>query len=231
VKISRRIVLIPACALVVVVGAWYGALWHPAQKHLATLRTEQVAAANNLVTLQVQVSALKAEQKQLPKDKKALRDLNALIPADPGLDQLIKVIDNAANEAGVSLTSLGTPPPSGWGAPPSATGAATTGPQIMSINVGFQGSDRGVLQFVTDLDAAPRLFVVDSFDLNSVPGASATPRTTPVAGATSTPVTSVPAAQGTSGGAGTGTANTYSMSITAFYVSGASNDPVFPGSA
>jgi len=231
VKISRRIVLITACALVVVVGAWYGALWHPAQKHLATLRTEQVAAANNLVTLQVQVSALKAEQKQLPKDKKALRDLDALIPADPGLDQLIKVIDNAANQAGVSLTSLGTPPPSGWGAPPSATGAATTGPQIMSINVGFQGSDRGVLQFVTDLDAAPRLFVVDSFDLNSVPGASATPRTTPVAGATSTPVTSVPAAQGTSGGAGTGTANTYSMSITAFYVSGASNDPVFPGSA
>lgn len=231
-KISRRIVLITACALVVVVGAWYGALWHPAQKHLATLRTEQVAAANNLITLQLQVSALKAEQKQLPKDKKALRDLNALIPADPGLDQLIKVIDNAANEAGVSLTSLGTPPPSGWGAPPSATGAATAGPQIMSINVGFQGSDRGVLQFVSDLDAAPRLFVVDSFDLNSVPGASAKPGTTPIAGATSTaPVTSVPAAQGTSGGAGTGTANTYSMSITAFYVSGASNDPVFPGSA
>jgi hypothetical protein len=102
----------------------------------------------------------------------------------------------------------------------------------MNINVGFQGSDRGVLQFVTDLDAAPRLFVVDSFDLNSVPAASAKPGTAPVAGATSTaPVTSVPAAQGASGSAATSGANTYSMSITAFYVSGASNDPVFPGSA
>ena len=214
------------------VGAWYGALWRPAQKHLATLRTEQVAAADNLVTLQAQVNALKAEQKQLPKDKKALSALNALVPADPGLDQLIKVIDNAANEAGVSLTSLGTPPPSGWGAAPSATGAAATGPQIMSINVGFQGSDRSVLRFVTDLDAAPRLFVVDSFDLNSVPGASATPGTSPLASATGTaPVGSVPAGQATSGGAGTATANTYSMSISAFYVSGASNDPVFPGNA
>jgi Tfp pilus assembly protein PilO len=207
VNTTRRIALITLSALILVVGVWYGALWRPAEKHLATLRAQQVLAANNVLTLQAQADALRAQQKQLPQDKVALAKLAAAIPADPGLDQLIKVIDNAAGEAGVSLTSLGTPPPSGWGTSgPSSAAAQGPGPQDMTISVGFQGSDRGMLQFVTDLDSEARLFVVDSFSLNSAPRAS-----------------------GPSSSTGSAGASTYSVTVTAFYVSGASNNPVFPG--
>lgn len=206
-KMTRRVVLITLCALVLVVGVWYGALWRPAEKHLATLRSQQTTAADNVLALQFRVGALRAEQKQLPKEKRALAELEAAIPADPGLDQLIKVIDSAANKAGVSLTSLGTPPPSGWGTTAAST-APGPGPQDMTVNVGLQGSDRSILQFVTALGSEPRLFVVDSFSLNSAPGAS-----------------------GASGTAGPATTSTYSVTVSAFYLSGASNNPVFPGNA
>jgi Tfp pilus assembly protein PilO len=206
---TRRIALITLGALVIVVGAWYGALWRPAEKHLATLRSEQTVAASNVMTLQAQADALRTEQKQLPKDRLELSKLQTAIPDGPSLDQLIKVIDNAAREAGVSLTSLATPAPAGWGSSGATSSVAPSpGPQDFQVSVGLDGSDRGVLQFVTDLDSQPRLFVVDSFSLNSAPG-------------------SVAAA----GAAAPATAGAYSVGVTAFYVSAASNNPVFPGPA
>ncbi len=138
--ITRRIALITLGALVIVVGAWYGALWRPAQKHLATLRSEQTVAANNVMTLQAQADALRGEQKQLPKDRVELSQLQAAIPNGPSLDQLIKVIDNAAHQAGVSLTSLATPAPAGWGTNGAASSAATgPGPQDFQVGVGLSG--------------------------------------------------------------------------------------------
>ncbi|MGP8208946.1 MAG: hypothetical protein ACLQVK_23330 [Acidimicrobiales bacterium] len=210
--ITRRIALITLGALVIVVGAWYGALWRPAQKHLATLRSEQTVAANNVMTLQAQADALRGEQKQLPKDRVELSQLQAAIPNGPSLDQLIKVIDNAAHQAGVSLTSLATPAPAGWGTNGAASSAATgPGPQDFQVGVGLSGSDRGVLQFVTDLDSQPRLFVVDSFSLNSAPGSTAA-ATAATAAAPATP-------------------GAYTVSVTAFYISATANNPVFPGPA
>lgn len=202
--LTRRIALITLGALVIVVGAWYGALWRPAEKHLATLRSEQTTAANNVMTLQAQADALRGEQKQLPKDRVELSQLRAAIPNGPSLDQLIKVVDNAAHEAGVSLTSLATPPPAGWGASGLSTSAAPgPGPQDMQVNVGLEGSDRGVLQFITDLDSQPRLFVVNSFNLDS-DGAPAAASVAP---------------------------GSYTVSVDVFFISAASNNPVFPGPA
>jgi Tfp pilus assembly protein PilO len=203
---SRRIALITLGALVLVVGVWYGALWRPAEKHLATLRAAQVVAANNVLSLQAQADALRVQQKQLPKERAALAALEAAIPADPGLDQLIKVIDNVTNQAGVSLTSIGTPAPSGWGSSGSASAAPGPGPQSIAVGIGVQGSDVSLLRFVTDLNSASRLFVVDGFSLSSAPRAGAA-------------------------SAAASAASSYSLSVTVFYVSAASNNPVFPGHA
>jgi Tfp pilus assembly protein PilO len=209
VTLTRRIALITLGALVIVVGAWYGALWRPAEKHLATLRSEQTTAANNVMTLQAQADVLRGEQKQLPKDRVELSQLQAAIPNGPSLDQLIKVVDNAAHDAGVSLTALATPPPIGWGANgPSTSAVPGPGPQDIQVSVGLQGSDRGVLKFITDLDSQPRLFVVNSFTLDSAGSA-------PASAGAGAPV--VP--------------GTYSVSVDAFYISAVANNPVFPGPA
>ena len=207
-KLSHRIALITLVALIVVVGVWYVALWHPAQKNVATLRAQQAVAAANVMTLQAQVDNLRAEQKQLPRDRALLAKFEASIPTDPGLDQLIKVINNAVNEAGMSLTSIGTPAPSGWGVTGPAAVPTGPGPQSIAISIGVQGSDVGMLRLVTDLDSEPRLLVVNSLSLDSAPSAS-----------------------GASNGASSATSNAYSVSATAFFVSVASNNPVFPGDA
>ena len=208
------------------VGAWYGALWRPAQKHLATLRAEQVVAADNVLSFETQVDALRADQKQVPKERVALCHLDDRTgrsgpgPADQGNRQ-------RGQEAGMSLTSWVRPRrPAGDSSVGDGRGRA--GPQ--SIAVSLQGSDRSVLRFVTDLDSEPRLFVVNSFDLDSAPGASQRPGPARLAGGAGTaPVGTY--RPGSARGRRGRPANTYSVSITAFFVSEASNNPVFPGNA
>ena len=81
--ITRRIALITLGALVIVVGAWYGALWRPAQKHLATLRSEQTVAANNVMTLQAQADALRGSRNSCPRTGWSFR--NCRRPSPTGL--------------------------------------------------------------------------------------------------------------------------------------------------
>ncbi len=218
-KNTQRIALITVAALLVVVGVWYVALWRPAQSHIDSLRAQQVTAAANVETLQAQVDVLRAQERRLPAERAALVKLDEAIPADPGLDQLLKVVDNAVAEAGMTLTSIGTPPPSGWGTSGAAPSSATAGPQSITVSIGVLGSDTQMLRLVTDLNSEPRLFVVNSLTLDSLPG-SATP-------ASSAGVTTGAGTSGSSASDG----NTYSVSVTAFFVSGASNNPVFPGTA
>jgi hypothetical protein len=106
----------------------------------------------------------------------------------------------------MSLTSIGTPAPSGWGVTGPAAVPTGPGPQSIAISIGVQGSDVGMLRLVTDLDSEPRLLVVNSLNLDSAPSAS-----------------------GSSNAASSATPNAYSVSATAFFVSVASNNPVFPG--
>lgn len=219
-NVTRRLALITLGALVLVVGVWYGALWRPAEKHLSTLKAAQVVAANNVMSLQAQVGALRAAQKQLPKDRAALAALDAAIPADPGLDQLIKVINNVATQAGVSLTTIGTPAPSGWGQSGGAVAGTGPGPEDLSVSIGVQGSDVKLLQFVTDLNAAPRLFVVDGFSLTSAPRTGAVSSGSSNVSPGSSDVSS-----------GSSDVSSYSLSVTTFFVSATSNNPVFPGNA
>jgi Tfp pilus assembly protein PilO len=164
----RRVALIALGGLLVVVAGWYVVFWRAESSHLQALKAQEAKAAANVSQLDAQLSALRVLQREVPAEKAALNKLDQDIPEGPSLDQLLDVVNHAASQAGVALTAISTPEPTGWGGMASAQGTTTgPGPQSMSLSISVNGSNAGLLRFITALDSAPRLLVVDNFSLNS----------------------------------------------------------------
>lgn len=207
-KQQQRIALIALVAVVVVLGAWYAAFWRPETSHLKAAQSNQAQAAAQLTADQAQLAQLQAERPKLAAEKKTLARLVQAVPNGPSLDQLLRTISTAAHSAGVFVTAVSTPQPTGWGASASsvgatpgsasaptagpaatgstATGAASTsaastssgtaasaaapaaqGPGAVQVTVNVTGLNAHILNFITALDAQPRIYVVDSFGLQA----------------------------------------------------------------
>jgi Tfp pilus assembly protein PilO len=171
VTMMRKVALIALAGLLVVVAGWYMVFWRSESSHLKALKAQESKAAANVSQLEMQLGGLRVLQREVPAEKAALNKLNQDIPQGPSLDELLDVINRAASTAGVSLASISTPEPSGWSGAasgqtaPSASGGS--GPQTMTLSISVDGNNNGLLRFITALDSAPRLFVVDDFSLNS----------------------------------------------------------------
>jgi Tfp pilus assembly protein PilO len=168
----RRVALIGLAGLLVVVAGWYLVFWRSESAHLKALKNMEAIAANNVAQLQAQLGALRTLQREVPAERAALSKLDQDVPDGPSLDELIDVVNHAASAAGVRLISISTPSPAGWGTSSSTsaqgpTGANANGAQSMPLAVSVNGTNTGLLHFVTELDSAPRLFVVDNFSLNA----------------------------------------------------------------
>jgi len=164
----RRVALITLAGLLVVVGVWYMVFWRSETSHLKALKAQESQAAANVSQLQVQLDALKILQREVPVEKVDLSKLQQDVPEGPSLDQLVDTVNHAASAAGVTLTSIATPYPSGWGGGPSTTGPASgSGPPSMSLSISVNGNNSQLLRFITALDSEPRLYVVDNFTLDS----------------------------------------------------------------
>lgn len=169
-NLMRRVALITLAGLLVVVAGWYMVFWRSETSHLHVLKTQESKAAANVSQLEAQLAALRVLQREVPAEEAALGKLNQDVPQGPSLDELLDVITHAATVAGVTLTSISTPEPSDWGglgttSAQAATG--TSGPQAMTLSISVNTNNSGLLRFITALDSAPRLFVVDNFSLNS----------------------------------------------------------------
>jgi Tfp pilus assembly protein PilO len=194
----RNVGAVVVAGLVVVIGAWYVLFWRSETSHFRAEQQAQLQAASNVTSLESQLTALVALQKRMPTERAELAALRQDVPEGPSLDELLVAIINASTKAGVSVTSIGTPEPSGWGGSAAASGAAGGGPQSMTIPITVTASSSQVLHFISSLESSPRLFVVNEFSLNS-------------------PASSI--------GPVAGTRASTTLSVEAFYVSAASNDP------
>lgn len=170
----RKVALIALLGVLVVFAGWYMVFWRSESSHLRALKAQESKAVANVSQLEMQLGALKVLQREVPAEKAALSKLDQDIPQGPSLDELLDVVNRAATTAGVTLTSVGTPQPAGWGGSASGQGAVSgqntssgPGPQTMSLSISVNGNNAGLLRFITALDSAPRLFVVDNFSLSS----------------------------------------------------------------
>ncbi|MGN6474232.1 MAG: type 4a pilus biogenesis protein PilO [Mycobacteriales bacterium] len=169
---TRRWVIGTAIAVVVILAAGYLLLVKP-QKHKVSSLKDQASAqlqANQL--LLTQISALQAEQKQLPQQQLVLQKFAAEIPDTASEPTLIRALTETAKGAGVDLSAItpGTPTQvSAAATPGQSLGAAPAGgggplyslPLSLTVNGGYSNIE----SFFSGLEHLPRAFLVSSFNL------------------------------------------------------------------
>jgi len=165
---------IPAAAGVAAllfVVAWYLVMWAPEGKSLKAEKQAEVQAQAQVVSAQAQLAVLVKDKPKVHAEQKVLGQLVKAVPNGPSLDQLLQTVNQASFASGVTLSELGTPQPTGWGALPGATAplvpAGQTGPQSISLSVAVGGTKSQLLSFVQALDRQPRIYVVTDLSINS----------------------------------------------------------------
>ncbi|MGH3599618.1 MAG: type 4a pilus biogenesis protein PilO [Pseudonocardiaceae bacterium] len=176
---NRKIGLIAGALAVVLVAAWYLALWKPTTRQLTSARHELVTAQNDRQQASRQRIALTNEQRRLPGEKAEAAALTAAVPPDPGIDTLIDQVNQVAAASGVALHSESQSLSSA--AAPAATKSSGTASSLPSASLTFDvsGSYNQILDFVSRLQTTPRVVKVTALSLGGGGGA-----TTPSAGST-----------------------------------------------
>jgi Tfp pilus assembly protein PilO len=175
---SRRVRLgaIFAGSMIALLVVWFVTLYHPRTAQIAKSQATAVAAQSQADQLQVQVARFKAEIAAAPRLQAELQRLQDAIPNTPNLAQFILDVNDAAQEAGITISTispsapaLGTAHAVGSTATGGASGAAA--PPAIRISLSTTGTFFTLIDFINKLNAMPRLLVVDTFGLS--PGGSA----------------------------------------------------------
>lgn len=165
---NRRIPLIAGGAALLLVIIWYLMLWSPQVKNLKAAHKAHAAAVAKIANLQSQQGQLRALVKQIPADNARFAQLEAAFPNNPQLDQALNLLQQAAVESGVGVTTL-TPT-----APGSGSTAAKAGEPSIALQMSVRGNPAQVTAFLAALDALPRTVVVESVSMASGASASTT---------------------------------------------------------
>lgn len=115
-------------------------------------------------TLQAEITGLKHESNNEPKNCSALRQDLTLVPATPTVDLFLHQISQLATNSGTATPSVDIASSGTAGSGPSAAGADTVG-----IDLQVSGTYRQVLNFLNGLDnvhSLQRLYAVSSVTLN-----------------------------------------------------------------
>lgn len=150
---NRRLVLITAATSLVLLAAWFFALWQPKGSELAEERERLSLASSEVSQLETRILRLQASQAEGPQLAARLDRLRSAVPDDPSLPQFILDANDAATTAGVAFVSISPQEPV-----PSST--AGLPPQI-ALNVEIEGGYFQVLDFVERITDLQRVVVLD----------------------------------------------------------------------
>ncbi len=184
----KQYVVMTVVASLAILALGYNFLVSPKKSEANDLRTQTDAQVSANAQLRTQLTVLKAQAKDLPKQQAKLAAVAAQIPANPALPALIRALTTASTSAGVELVSVapGAPAPvvvAAAGAPVTApapaagvaapvapgsvvpaSGAGTLAAIPLAINV--VGSYFQVEQFVANLENLPRSLRVGNLTLS-----------------------------------------------------------------
>lgn len=164
---NRKIVLMAAGASLVVLLAWFLALWQPKGAELAAERDRLASAESQASELETRIARLQATQARGPELAATLDRLRSAVPDEPSLAQFILDANDAATASGVTFVSIAPQEP----APSTVPGLP---PQI-SLGVDVEGGYFQVLDFVEKLTDLPRVVVLDGVSVTPAGDAAGAP--------------------------------------------------------
>jgi Tfp pilus assembly protein PilO len=193
---SRKRLAVAAAAFFVVLAIWYVALWSPQGASLQKAKLSATATLQKEVTLKAQVASLQKQRSQVPAFRAQLAQLNQSLPANAEVDKVIDDVNAVVLKSGVTLSSLTTPIAVG------KVAIGGTGAIPLNMTMSVSGTYSQLIEFINQINAMPRLTVVDSFGLTE-PDKSGKILTTitarvfmtPPAAASTTPTTTVAVAR------------------------------------
>jgi Tfp pilus assembly protein PilO len=161
----RRILVAAGAVAVILLLAWYFALWSPQSHSLSSAQKAHTAADAKVTSLNTEVIQLQALVHQVPADTAKLATYKADLPDGPALDAALRQIHQMATATGVSVTAVGPSVPAGVaGSSPSGPASqSTAGPPSISLSITGTGSLAQLKAFLTQLatiGGGHRLFAV-----------------------------------------------------------------------
>lgn len=138
---KRRNVFIGGAVAVAVLVAWVMVVWNPQTKTLNGSKAKADAAEKQVTGLRTELARLKGLQAHSAADQAALGKLDAALPTDPALADLLLQIHSAAVAAGVDEQTIAPAPPV---APtPGAAGSAAAASGTAAPGSAAAGSGAG----------------------------------------------------------------------------------------
>src|SRR5262249_30983725 len=141
---------------------WYMFLLKPMQSQASKVHKDVTNAQRDQLALKAQLAAL-SDKTHIAQTKAQLAKLQAAIPADPQLASFLRSANAIAEVSGVEWQTI-TP----------AVPTPSTGVETVNVSILVNGTQAEVHDYLSRLEALPRLVIVDSTNLN-VASAAATP--------------------------------------------------------
>lgn len=192
-KLKPWVLLTVAACLVVLAAGWF-LLVSPQRAEADDLRAQTATQeAGNAAEL-TRLAALKAQAKDLPKQQAKLAAVQAKIPADPAMPTLIRALNAASADAGVTLVGITPSAPVAASAAPApapvdpadpAAAAAPAAPAASALTripltLDVVGSYFEIQQFVSSVEGLDRALRISGLSLAEATDANAAgPRAAP----------------------------------------------------
>ena len=155
--LKSKVVLIVTGLVIVLLIVWWFAWMTPEANKLTTVQ-QQVTADNSMVTqLNMELIALKAEQKLVLRELPYLKKVTAAIPPTEDPPGIVDSLDTLANKTRcdlLSVTPANFPSPSG-----------VTGLSVITVTFSITGAHKNVFAFLKGFYTMTRLMTINNVSL------------------------------------------------------------------
>ena len=134
----------------------------PKMGQVSTAKEDLAAAASQEQTLETQKGALEATKAQAPENKRTIAEVHGKIPPTADEAGLLQLINGAALDSGLDLTTLAASPP---------VFDVTTGLSTIVLSMSALGTYNEVTEFTYQIETLPRAAKITSLSLS--PGSAA----------------------------------------------------------
>lgn len=143
---TRAMVLLAAVGAVLVIALFYVTAFQPAREELAEVEAQIELEINEQRRLQDEIARLRSVREEAPAVEAELAVGEAIVPRDPALPALIRQLQLAADESGLTLSTVSTQRPT------PVPDAAEPGLSSISTSVLLEGGYFQVVDFLRRLE-------------------------------------------------------------------------------